>query len=109
MKPNINERMARHAANNEERERKESERIERAIAHRAFTDELSAWKERMEFDLYLVADRILEALERQRDMHMPKPPDYVWDEAFCTAVETIPEARRFMEDCMMKCTKEKEV
>ena len=58
MRPSISERIARHASNNAERERKESERVKRAIAHRALQEDLTAWKERTEFDMYIVADRI---------------------------------------------------
>ena len=59
----------------------------------------------MQFDLALAADRILQRLEEERDRHVPKTPDETWDSAFCAAVEAIPDARRFVEECVMNCTK----
>lgn len=64
------------------------------------------WKERKQFDLALVADRIVEILEEQRDRNVPKTPGEEWNEKFCEAVRLLPEAREFAEECMADCMKE---
>ena len=69
--------------------------------------ELREWVERMQFDLMLAGDLILEKLEEQRDANLPKTPDETWNRKFCEAVQLIPVAKRFVQGCMMKCTKEK--
>ena len=81
---------------------------ENARKQREAEREFAEWKERMRFDLYLTADRILEMLEEQRDMNVPKTPDEPWNEKFCEAVRMIPAARRFAERCMMQCIGVKE-
>lgn len=103
MKPNMNDRIARHAEANRQREQQERERVARAIAHRKEQEEFAAWKERMGFDLCLTAMEILLRLEEIRDLNAPKSPDEEWNEEFCRAIELIPEARRFVEDSMMDC------
>ena len=85
----------------------ESRRAEMALKMRKEAQEFSVWKDRMRFDLFLAADRILEMLEEQRDLNVPKTPDEPWNAKFCEAVRVIPAARRFAENCMMDCTKEK--
>lgn len=62
--------------------------------------EFREWKERMRFDLALTADRIVELLEEQRDLYVPKTPDEPWSKEFCKAVRLLPAARRFAQDCM---------
>lgn len=61
------------------------------------------WKERMQFDLFLTADEILERLEEQRDKNVPRTPDEPWNAKFCEAVRLIPVAKRFADRCYMKC------
>ena len=73
---------------------------------RKFDIEFQQWKERMQFDLALTADQIVEILEEQRDRHMPKHVWERWDEKFCEAVRLLPAAQRFAENCMMECMKE---
>ena len=83
----------------------EAKRAEMARKMQKEAYELEAWKERMRFDLFLAADRILEMLEEQRDMNMPKYTDDNWNAKFCEAIRVIPAARRFAENCLMDCTK----
>ena len=61
----------------------------------------------MQFDLTLTADDIVRRLEELRDGNVPKTPYEPWNDNFCRAVELLPEARRFSDDCMMDCIKEK--
>ena len=65
------------------------------------------WKEKMEFDLALTADMIVERMEDMRDRNVPKTKDERWNDAFCGAVRMISEAKEFAEDCMMECVKGK--
>ena len=108
MRPDIRDRIARHAENNREREIQEHERVLRAIEHRRMQEEFRKWKGKMRFDMYLTASQILMILTCQRDMNVPKHPDDEWSEEFRKAVELIPEARRFYEDMAMECTEVKE-
>lgn len=64
--------------------------------------EFREWKERMQFDLALTADRILEMLERQRDENVPQTTDEDWNPLFCQAIRLIPAAKRFAKDCMFE-------
>ena len=75
---------------------------ENAQRKRACEREFAAWKERMRFDLALTADDIVRRLENIRDEKRPRTYGE-WDEDFCRAVELLPEARRFADDCMMNC------
>ena len=81
-------------------------RAEIALQARKEAQEFAEWKDRTQFDLYLTADKILELLERRRDENVPKTADEPWNEKFCEAIRLIPEAKRFCEDCLMKCMKE---
>ena len=90
-------RMKRAQHAQEEQERRRHEVISRQIALRESQEEARRWKERMTFDLYLLAGVILDRLEDQRDRNVPKSPDDEWNEQFCEAVRLIPEARRFLE------------
>lgn len=107
MRPNINERIAKHNANNAERERNEAERVTRAVAHMKLMEEFSEWKERMRFDLYLTAEDIVRRLEDIRNANEPKLYGE-WNTEFCRAIELLPEARMFSEEAMMNCTKERQ-
>lgn len=81
----------------------EAKRAENAIRMRKNAIELAAWKDRMRFDLFLLADKLLEMLEEQRDLNVPKTPDEPWNQKFCEAIRMIPAARRFAESCLMDC------
>lgn len=105
MRPDIRERIARHEADNDERDRKESERIAKVIEQREWEESYRNWKDRMEFDLFLTTDRILEMLERQRDENEPEFPDGEWNDAFCNALTAIQEARMLTNDLMIMCTR----
>ena len=83
----------------------EARRAEIALKRRKEAHELEAWKDRMRFDLFLAADKILQMLEEQRDRNVPKTPDEPWNTKFCEAVLLIPAARRFAENCLMDCVK----
>ena len=107
MRPDIRDRIARHAENNHERDMQEHERVLRAVEHRRTQEEFMKWKEKMGFDLYLTSIDILKRLEQIRDDNMPRPDDD-WNDEFCMAIELIPEARRFYEDMAIECTEVKE-
>lgn len=107
MRPDIKDRIARHAENNHERDMQEHERVLRAIEHRRTREEFRKWKEKMGFDLYLTSIDILKRLEQIRDDNMPGPDDD-WNDEFCMAIELIPEARRFYEDMAIECTEVKD-
>lgn len=85
----------------------EQKRAENALKMRKEAHELSEWKQQMQFKLFLLADQILEILEKQRDEFAPRTPDENWNQLFCNAIRTIPAAKMFAENCMMKCIKEK--
>ena len=84
----------------------EAERAKNALKRRKNAIELQEWKDRMQFNLALLADDIVRRLEDIRDEKRPRTYGE-WDPAFCTAVILLPEARRFAEDCMMDCMKER--
>lgn len=107
MRPDIRDRIARHAENNHERDMQEHERVLRAVEHRRVQEEFRKWKEKMGFDLYLTSIDILKRLEQIRDDNMPGPDDE-WNEEFCMAIELIPGARRFYEDMAIECTEVKD-
>lgn len=107
MRPDIKDRIARHAENNRERQLQEHERVQRAVEHMRVQEEFRKWKEKMGFDLYLTSIDILKRLEQIRDDNMPGPDDE-WNEEFCRAIELIPEARQFYEDMAMECTEVKD-
>ena len=60
-------------------------------------------KERMQYDLALAVDRIVQALEEQRDLYAPKTPDEPWNPVFCTAVQLLPGAKRYAQMCWYEC------
>lgn len=107
MRPDIRDRIARHAENNHERDMQEHERVLRAVEHRRTQEEFRKWKKKMGFDLYLTSIDILKRLEQIRDDNIPGPDDD-WNDEFCMAIELIPEARRFYEDMAIECTEVKD-
>ena len=80
---------------------------EKALQMRKRAIEFQQWKERLQFDLALTADEIVRKLEEQRDRNVPATVGEAWNDLFCEAVELMPEARRFADDCMMYCMKER--
>ena len=86
-----------------EQERLQHDIVARRIAEREFEAELQRWKDAMEWGLYLVALQILMTLEHMRDDNAPKDPDEPWNDAFCTAIRWIPEARMFLEKMSIEC------
>lgn len=95
---------ARHAQ--EDRNKQIQTTVSIQVEHRAHEEEMRQFKERMSFDLYLLADKILERIEDQIHDHAPKTQDEPWSKEFCEAVRLLPEARQFREECLMNCTKE---
>jgi hypothetical protein len=45
------------------------------------------------------AEEYVYILERVRDTNAPKTPDDDWNDAFCLAIEMIPDAKRYADDC----------
>lgn len=86
----------------EAQERLRTDAIRRQIARREYQEDTRRWKERMEFDLYLLSETILEKLEAQRDKNLPEDPGGDWNEPFCEAVNAIPDARRFVEEMSIR-------
>lgn len=81
---------------------------ENALLRRKRAIELQAWKDKMKFNLALMADRIVQRLEEERDTKRPRTYGDEWDKDFCAAVVTLPEARAFADECMMNCMKEQD-
>ena len=81
----------------------EAKRAEIALQKRKREREFQAWKDRMQFDLALAADQIVEKLEKQRDLNAPKTADEPWNRMFCQAVRLLPVARRYAEELMFNC------
>lgn len=81
---------------------------ENALKMRKKAIELREWQDRMKFNLALAADRIVQRMEEVRDTSRPRTYGDRWTEGFSTAVELLPEARRFADDCMMDCMGVKE-
>lgn len=102
------QRLARADAAREEQERLTHDRVSRKIAHLELEEEMRRWQDRMAFDTYLLADRMLEALVRIRDENRPKSADEEWNEEFCEAVRFIPEAKRFLDEAWMDTIKKQE-
>ena len=86
-----------------ERDRLQHNIVAMRITQREFEAEMQRWKDSMEWNMYLVALQILMALEQQRDDNAPNDPDEPWNDAFCTAVRWIPEARMFLEEMSIAC------
>lgn len=95
------QRLQRADAVREEQERQAQGMVARKIAHLELEEEMRRWQDRMAFDTYLLADRILERLIRMRDENMPKSVDEEWNDEFCEAVRLIPEAKMFLDDAWM--------
>lgn len=91
-------RMERAQQAQEEQEKRRHEAIARQIELREHQEETRRWKERMTFDLYLMAGMILDSLIDQRDRNTPKIQDEPWNDLFCEAVRLIPEAKMFLEE-----------
>lgn len=79
---------------------------EMALKRRKNAIEFQEWKDRMQFNLALLADDFVRLLEDIRDERRPRTYGE-WDPGFCTAVMLLPDARRFADDCMMDCMKER--
>ena len=88
-------------------DREQQRTAEKALQMRKRRAEFEEWKERMRFDLALTADDIVRKLEETRDAYRPRRYGEEWDERFCRAVLLLPEARKFADDCMMECMKER--
>ena len=86
-----------------EHDRLQHDIVARRIAEREFEAELRRWKDAAEWGLYLAALQILTALEHMRDDNAPKDTDEPWNDAFCTAIRWIPEARMFLEQMSIEC------
>ena len=86
----------------------EIRRAEIALQARKRAIEDREWKEKMQFDLALAADQIVQRLEEERDKNVPHTADEPWNDDFAGAIRVLPEARRFADDCMMNCTERKE-
>ena len=80
---------------------------EKALQARKRAIEFQQWQERMQFDMALTADEIVRKLEEQRDRNVPTTVGEKWNNLFCEAVELLPEARMFADDCTMYCMKER--
>ena len=78
-------------------------RAEIAQRKRKEEREYREWLHRTQFDLFLVADKIVSLLEEQRDRYVPKTPDETWHPLFCQAIELLPAARQFAQDCYFDC------
>jgi hypothetical protein len=78
-------------------------RAEFAQRMRATEREQKEWSDRMRFDLYLAAEEIVSRLENERDSKRPRTYGDRWDPDFCAAVDALPKARIFADDCMMNC------
>ena len=61
--------------------------------------------DRLRFEMYLAADRVLTGLEEIRDGTAPTKPDGDWDGRFAFAVRMIPEAKRLAMECEMNYNK----
>ena len=92
------QRMERAQQAQEEQEQRRHEAISRQIEMREHQEEMRRWKERMTFDLYLMAGMILDSLIDQRDRNAPKTADEEWNDSFCEAIRLIPEAKMFLEE-----------
>lgn len=108
MKPSIKDRIARHDAMNAECEQNETVRMNRVIEHMRFQKEHKQRVQRMQFDMALLADRIVNKLEQMRDESRPKSYGEEWNDEFCAAVKLLPAARAFAEECEINCTEVKE-
>ena len=99
MKPDINERIRKAENAKKSKKSEEHERIMKILSARKENEEIAEWKGEMQFDLALTADRIVEMLEDQRDMNIPNTADEDWNQQFCEAIQLLPYARRFAQDC----------
>lgn len=95
------QRVTRAQQAQEEQEQRRHDEITRRVAMREEQEETQRWIDRMRFNLYLLAGVILDRLEEQRDKNIPADPDGEWNQEFCDAVRTIPEAKMFLEETAM--------
>lgn len=58
--------------------------------------------ERMEFDLYVLCGRLLDALEADKERYRPRRANEEWDERFVTAVRMIPEVKEVADDLSLR-------
>lgn len=80
--------------------------VKMAQRKRAMDREFAEWKDQMMFNMALTADDIVRRLEDVRDEKRPRTYGD-WDYDFCCAVKLLPEARKFSEDIMMECIKDR--
>lgn len=80
-----------------------AKRAEIAQRKRKEEREYREWLHRTQFDLFLIADKIVSMLEEQRERYVPKTPDETWHPLFCQAIELLPLARQFAQDCYFDC------
>ena len=106
MTPTIEDRIRRHNIDNAERKQKNDEHIRNAVNHLKQSKEMAQWKSEMKFNMYLLALQIVLRLETIIIENEPTTDE--WNEDFCKAVELLPEARRFADDCMMNCMEVRE-
>lgn len=85
-----------------------SKQAEFAQTRRAMERETAELTARLQYGLYLTAEDIISRLEIIRDDKRPRTYADRWDPDFCAAVETLPEAKRFADECMMNCIEVKE-
>ena len=72
---------------------------------RILEQELEKCGERIRLSLALTMDRMVRRLEDVRDANQPKTYGEKWNDEFCKAVELLPEAERYAEECMIECVK----
>lgn len=82
--------------------------VQMAIMHREWEEELRKFKERMRFDLFLIAESIVMRLEEIRDENAQTLSNPEFNDLFAMAVRLLPEARAFAEDCEMECIRYEE-
>lgn len=58
--------------------------------------------ERMEFDLYVLCGRLLEALETDKERYRPRRANDEWDELFVNAVRMIPEVEEMADELAVR-------
>ena len=81
-------------------------RAENALLRRKKAALEKEQKERMRFDMMLLAEDMVRKLEQMRDDNQPKTVGEAWNESFRTAVELLPKARELAEECAIMCAKE---
>lgn len=92
---------------NQSLDRKAAERANIAREKRLREKKEREAAERMDFEMYCEAERLVRDMEDDKERYRPRTAGEPWDERFVTALRELPKARALTDEMMMNLIKEK--